>query len=404
MKDICCLSCNSPNIKFIFSLGNMPPVNAFRDADDIEEAFPLDLYLCPNCFLIQLGKIVPPEKLFSNYHHTSSASAGNVIHLKNVSELLNNKGLVNGKRILEIGSNDGLLLSFLKAAGGDVLGVDPAKNLHSDAEIRGVSSLIGFFDEKFAESMLISHHRFDTIVALNVMAHTPTFTSALRGIKKLLSEDGSFVMENAYVLDTVLEGQFDTIYHEHIFCFSLHALIFAYDMAGLAAIDAQIIPTQGKSIRITIAHKKEGLKQSKDISEILEREKKLGFDSIKKFEEAASKITDFKSKLIKYLHNCRDEEIIGLGAPARGVVILNYCQITSNNIKFIIDDTPLKQNKLVPGVNIPVKNWDSLDPKKHKRFIIFSWNYADTFIQRLKSLGVSGSILIPFPNFLEIHI
>jgi SAM-dependent methyltransferase len=384
----------------------MPPVNAFKDEDDgkIEEAFALDLYLCPNCFLIQLGNIVPPEKLFSNYHHTSSASAGNVKHLKNVSELLNDKGLVNGKKILEIGSNDGLLLSFLKAAGGEVLGVDPAENLHSDAEKRGVNSLIGFFDEKFAESVLVNHPKFDTIVALNVMAHTPTFTSALRGIKKLLSEDGFFVMENAYVLDTVLEGQFDTIYHEHIFSFSLHSLIYAYEMAGLAAIDAQIIPSQGTSIRVTITHNKEGFKQSRSLIEILEREKRLGFESVKKFEEAALKIVEFKSKLTTYLNKYRNEEVIGLGAPARGVVILNYCRINSKNIQFIIDDTPLKQNKLVPGVKIPVRGWDSLDIKKHKRFIIFSWNYAETFIQRLKSLGVNGSILIPFPNFSEIHI
>lgn len=404
MKHSYCLSCNFLEIKFLFSLGSMPPVNAFIDKDEIEEAFPLDLYICPNCFLIQLGTIVPPEKLFSNYHHTSSASAGNVLHLKNVSELLNKKGLVNKRKILEIGSNDGLLLYFLQAAGGEVLGVDPAKNLHSDTEKRGVNSLVGFFDENFAESMLTSYSKFDTIVALNVMAHTPTFSSALKGVKKLLSKDGFFIMENAYVLDTVLEGQFDTIYHEHIFCFSLHALIYAYEIAGLAAIDAEIIPTQGTSIRITVTHKKEGMKQSKNLIEILNREKKLGFKSIKKFEEAASKIIEFKSNLLKYLHTCAGEEVVGLGAPARGVVILNYCQINSKNIQFIIDDTPLKQNKFVPGVNIPVKNWDSLDIKKHKKFIIFSWNYAETFIQRLKSLGISGSVLIPFPNFSEIHI
>lgn len=250
--------------------------------------------------------------------------------------------------------------------------------------------------------MKINYCTFDTIVALNVMAHTPTFLSALKGIRKLLSPDGIFVMENAYVVDTILQGQFDTIYHEHIFCFSLHSLLFAYDLAGLKAIDAEIIPTQGTSIRVFVQHKDAASTPTNRMLQILESEKKSGFKSLDNFKKSSFMILDFKAKFLSYLKKHSAQKFIGLGAPARGVVILNYCDVNSDAIDFVIDDTHLKQGKLVPGCKISVKSWDAIDIKNHHQFIILSWNYADSFIQRLRSFGASGKVLIPFPHFQEV--
>jgi SAM-dependent methyltransferase len=403
MKAKKCLCCNSSKLEFLFSLGSMPPVNAFVDQDEKEESFPLDLYYCISCSLIQLGEIVAPEKLFTNYLHTSSASVGNVNHLDHVAMFLENRMLVKEKSILEIGSNDGLLLSFLKDKGAIVLGVDPAQNLQNEVKSKGVSSLVGFFDEPFAEEMKNSYSNFDIIVALNVMAHTPTFLSALKGIAKLLSKNGTFMMENAYVVETILYGQFDTIYHEHIFCFSLHSLNYAYKLAGLKAIDAEIIPTQGTSIRVLVQHQDSLTQPSARLLEILERERQSGFNSLENFQKASFKIIDFKIKLLKYIHS-KSGKFIGLGAPARGVVILNYCNINSDVIDFVIDDTTLKQGKYVPGCKIKVKSWNALSIGMHSQFIILSWNYADSFIERLKSMGAKGTVLIPFPIFHEINL
>jgi 2-polyprenyl-3-methyl-5-hydroxy-6-metoxy-1,4-benzoquinol methylase len=397
-----CLCCGYQNLAFLFSLGSMPPVNAFVEKDETEEAFPLDLCFCENCSLIQLGEIVDPKKLFTNYHHTSSASAGNVKHLEYVVKILEAKLLVDGKKVLEIGSNDGLLLSLLKKSGAEVLGVDPAENLYQEVKAKDVSSLVGFFDENFANQMKIKYSHFDTIVALNVMAHTPTFLSALKGVRKLLSPEGSFMMENAYVVDTILEGQFDTIYHEHIFCFSLHSLMYAYEIAGLKAVDAEIIPTQGTSIRVFVQHKDTVSKPSNRMLKILENEIQSGFKSPEVFKKSSQIIEDFRIKFLCYIKKNNTSKFIALGAPARGVVILNYCKIDSKYIDLVIDDTKLKQGKYIPGLKIQVKDWSALDIKNHHQFIILSWNYAESFIARLRSLGATGKVLIPFPHFHEI--
>lgn len=398
-----CLCCDSHKIDFLFSLGSMPPVNAFTCKDEKFESYPLDLFFCSNCYLIQLGNIVSPDKLFSNYYHTSSASVGNIKHLNDVVEILQNKFLINSKRILEIGSNDGLLLSLMQKSGGNVLGVDPAENLLEEVHAKGVSSLVGFFDENFAINMDEKYSKFDTIIALNVMAHTPTFLSALKGIRRLLDKKGIFMMENAYVIDTILQGQFDTIYHEHIFCFSLHSLMFAYNLAGLEAFDADIIPTQGTSIRVFVQKKGAGNKPSKRLNEILHREKNIGIQDIDKFKAAADDIVNFKYTFKEYVKNNRSKgKFVGLGAPARGVVILNYCGVTSDDIEFIIDDTKLKQEKFIPGIPIPVKNWDALKPLEHHNFILLSWNYAENFLDKLRSMSITGTVLVPFPNFREV--
>ena len=405
MKKIHCLSCNSQDTFFLFSLGSMPPVNAFIERGKKEEHFPLDLFFCKNCSLIQLGKAVPPAKLFSHYLHSSSASIGNVRHLNSVVGVLNKMNLVKDKSILEIGSNDGLLLSLLRDAGAEVLGVDPAENLYYESKARNVNSIIGFFDDDLAKSLSKDQIKFDTIIALNVMAHTPTFISALRGVKRLLAEDGCFVMENAYVVDTILNGQFDTIYHEHIFCFSLHSLMYAYNLVGLVSVDAEIIPTQGKSIRVVVRHKSSNLlKPSLRMLNILENERKIGFNLLSSFEDAIKKIHNFKNKFQFYLKNNTGDKFIGLGAPARGVVILNYCEANEKYFEFIIDDTKLKQGKMVPGCNIEVKDWSALNPKVNYKFIVLSWNYVDDIIRKLTALEIRGSILIPFPDFKEIKI
>ena len=249
-----CSCCDSKRMQSLFSLGAIPPVNDFIEAKQIpqEKGYALDLYFCQDCSLVQLGERVPPSSLFSHYLHISAASKANVAHLQEVTALIKgrNGGKLAGTKVLEVGSNDGTLLKMFNDEKAKVLGCDPAQNLGKLVKEQGMDVIIDFFSEQVGKEIKKDRGTFDWVVALNVIAHTPDFISSLRGVAATLATEGQFMLENAYVVETILKGQFDTIYHEHVYCFSLNALSHAFKKAGLKITDAEIIPTQGCSIRV----------------------------------------------------------------------------------------------------------------------------------------------------------
>jgi hypothetical protein len=405
-----CGSCGSNELNALFSLGKIPPVNAFLERQEIasEVAYPLDLYVCTKCLLAQIGDCVPPERLFTNYLHLSSASGSNINHLKSVSELIaKSDAALATKKILEIGSNDGTLLSFLKPKAKVVLGVDPAKNLAIEAKKRGVETISDFFNQEKATEILKEKGKFDWVVALNVVPHTPQFTSLLKGVHALMDKGGRFFLEGAYVVDTILNGQFDTIYHEHVYNFSFHSLNFALNANGFTALDVEIIPTQGTSVRVYCARSDDAAHVRPSVAALLKSEKEKGYCDIAAYELAGDKVRqfakDFKAKIAE-LKKTTGKKLIGLGAPARGVVILNYCKVGVTDIEFIIDDTVLKQGRYTPGVHIPVVGWDKIDSNDEHTYLLLSWNYKNEILKKLKERGAKGRLLVPFPKIEEVVI
>ena len=387
----------------MFSLGRMPPVNAFITQEEIdkEEAFPLNLYFCGRCSLVQLGETVEPSKLFAHYLHLSAASQSNILHLKEVASLLEDRmGSLAGNKILEIGSNDGTLLSFLQKSGAEVLGADPAKNLADIASSKGVETLTGFFSKQLVDSALVKRGPFDVIVGINVVAHTPAFTSLLEDVRDILSPNGTFLIEAAYAIDTILQGQFDTIYHEHVYCFSLHSLAFALKRAGLEIVDVQIIPTQGTSLRVFAQRSDACPVANSSVKDILDREKANGYTNEAAYREASHLVKNFKTDFLQQVDSLvrRHGPLIGLGAPARGVVIANYCGLDSRTLKYVIDDTPLKQGRFVGGVHVPVKGWEALREETDPAFILLSWNYRKEILGKLSQYQIDSPILVPFPR------
>src|SRR3989344_552646 len=229
-----CKVCTTGKLKRFLELGNIPPVNAFLDEREIsaEKSYPLNLCYCTSCLLVQLEEIVDPNELFSNYLHLSSSSPGNVNHLSQVADILYSRFKIDrNTKILEIGSNDGTLLSFLKKHTDNVLGVDPAKNLVELSAKINVETLPVFFNTSTVNDIINDKGKFDIVVALNVIPHTPDVVDLLKGVKKILKPMGTLVMEGAYALETILQGEFDTIYHEHVYSFSLHSLISTFQLA-----------------------------------------------------------------------------------------------------------------------------------------------------------------------------
>ena len=401
-----CKVCNDGKIKRFLTLGNIPPVNAFLDPSEIskEKAYPLNLAYCSSCLLVQLENIVPPEKLFSNYLHLSSGSSSNINHLKEVADSLNSRLKINkNTKVLEVGSNDGTLLAFLKEYTSNLLGIDPAKNLVKLSKQKGIETLPEFFNTSTASKIEKARGTFDILVALNVIPHTPNVVDFLKGAYKVLNSGGTLVMEGAYALETILRGEFDTIYHEHVYSFSLHSLISAFKCAGLKVTDVEKIPTQGGSLRILAQKAPEAALIYPSVNILLEEEKNQGLIDPKIYNCVESKVKNFKNNLKKIVEEEKKKsgKLIGLGAPARGVVILNYCNLGINDMNYLIDDTPLKQGKFAPGVHIPVKSWEALKSYKNQTFLLLSWNYKEHLISKLQNYIPSFRIIIPFPN-LEV--
>lgn len=400
-----CKVCKNQELDRFLDLGAIPPVNSFLEVSEIpqEKKFPLTLGLCPGCHLVQLEEIVPPDLLFRNYHHLSQASASNLAHIKSVADLIKSRFRVNEQtRVFEIGSNDGSLLEHFKSATQQVLGVDPAENLIPLSRSKGVEVLPLFFSSKVGEELRVSRGEFDIIVGLNVIPHVPEVVDVLKGLKSLLAPRGTLLMEGVYALETILRGEFDTVYHEHVYCFSLHSLINTFRQVGLKVIDVELIPTQGGSLRVFATREENPEPVSERVTAVLERERRLGLTDMSAYSQVTAKAERFKGSLLKIIHNKREQfgPLIGLGAPARGVVILNYCGIGMGDVKFLVDDTPLKHGKHTPGVHIPVMPMSAINKNNDKCFLLLSWNYKDQLLGRLKEIVPRAEVVVPFPELV----
>lgn len=408
-----CGGCGQSGLQLLFNLGDIPLVNAFVGESIVERAYPLALCFCPTCGLLQLRDCIPPDRLFSHYLHLSSASEANLRHLMDVKDFLRSREGESLKRekVLEIGCNDGSLLSLLKPEALSVLGVDPAANLASHARERGVSVVTDFFLEPVGQRLKEDTGGFDWVVALNVVAHTSNFVSLLRGVRHALAPGGTFLMENTYVPETLMAGQFDGIYHEHVYYFSVHSLKAAFERAGLFMLDAEKIPTQGGSIRALGCVGQAGAMPSSRVTALLQEEKIKGLDQATSYQGLERRNQSFSQDLTARLRAYRAQvgrPSIGLGAPARGMVILNYCRIGPDLVNVLVDDTPLKQGKRCPGMHIPVASWEILDDGNSREadqtFLLLSWNYEKDMIARLRARGCRGRVLVPFPEMKEISL
>ncbi len=400
-----CKVCNT-ELTHVYSLGDIPPINDFLLPEEkkSEVGFPLDLTWCSKCSLVQLANVVPPEKLFRSYRFMTSASSVSVKHMDSVADDLSSAlGVSDTSKVLEIGSNDGTLLKSFKRYTQNVLGVDPAENLLPDCTQKGVESLPEFFTQDLAHDLRRKRGEFDLILALNVVAHTPNFLDLFRGVEVLLKPEGTFVMEFPYIRDTVLKGEFDTVYHEHVYQFSLMSICYALLKAGLRVFHVERVNQQGGSIRVFVTHERSGRLWTKNFEEMYfqEYEAKLGeFSTYKALGEQYKKYKEDLQDIVKKMHQKHDK-IVGLGAPARGTVILNACEIHPY-ISATIDDTPLKQGRLVPGTNIPVISWDQLD-RETTCFFLLSWNYSDAMLEKVQKLVKNADVIIPFPKLRVLN-
>lgn len=396
-----CRACKN-EIKPFFTLGKIPLVNSFlkKDQTEKEKKFELTVAFCTKCYLVQLTKTVNPKELFSNYIYFSGTSELFLKHCDYLSKYLKKRLKLNSKSlVLEIASNDGSLLSYFKKLGINVLGVDPARNIAKVANKKGIKTVPEFFNYKFAQKLRKKNVQADLIFGANVLAHVPEIVDFIRGVKVVLKPEGTAIFEFPY-LQGLFENKFDTIYHEHVFYYSLIALQNLFKLAGLEIYDVEITPMQGGSLLIFTSHP--GIfKISRNVLSLKNKELKNGYDKIATYRQINKNVTSLKKDLISKLAKIKKEgkTIAAYSAPAKGIILLNYFGINGNYVSFIVDKSKEKQNLYVPGVHLLVHPPEKILREKPDYTLILCWNIANEVMEQLSEYkNGGGKFIIPVPK------
>ncbi len=370
-----CRSCGNTKLKRVLSLGYQPLANnLLKKESDKCELYPLEVNYCDKCHNCQLSVSVDPKKMFSNYLYTSSTSQVFREHFikaanKYVTELKLNK---QKSFIIDVGSNDGVALKpFLDLGFKKILGIEPAKNLAKQANKNRIKTFNGFLEKKNLKKI---KKNADLILASNVFAHSDKLKEMAECMFKLLSKNGTIVIEVQYLLNTLKDLTFDNIYHEHYNYWSLTSLVNFFNQFDGKIFKSELIDTHGGSIRVFISKNKK-VKIEKSIKKMLKEEEEFGIKSYKTYQEFAKKVYKIRENVRKNIKKLKEKNnlIIGYGAPAKATTALNFFGI-SKEIKCIVEDNKLKHNKFVPGVKIPIKNKSEIK-NKDNTLIVLAWNF-----------------------------
>jgi hypothetical protein len=411
MNQIQCRFCkNKLHFEFI-DLVNSPPSNSFLTKDQLNEPeifYPLRLFVCNNCYLVQIDEFKKSKEIFNkDYAYFSSYSKSWLEHSKNYSEkIITELKLNENSFVIEIASNDGYFLQYIKKNNIPCLGIEPTHNTANAARDKGITTLEMFFGEKTAKEIRLQYGQPDLIVANNVLAHVPDILTFVNGIKILLKESGTATLEFPHLMRLVELSQFDTIYHEHFSYLSLISVKRIFNHCGLEIYDVEEIPTHGGSLRIYVKHfENQGTAISKNVKLLLQREIDNGMEDIRYYQNFQTKADKIKYDLLKFLLNekARGKKVIAYGAAAKGNTLLNYCGIKKDLIEFVVDASPFKQGKFLPGSHIPIVNENEILDSKPDYIILLPWNIKDEIMEQLKYVRKwNGQFVIPIPQLQVI--
>ena len=383
-----CLICESEYQPFV-DFGDMPIANAFATKKELEDeyTFPMRVGFCESCNMVQLVEQPDREKMFhENYAFFSSTSNYMKEHFKrfanSVSEL---QVLDENSFVVEIGSNDGIMLQNFLAGGISCLGVEPSENVAKIAMQKGIEVVLEFFDRPLAEKISKTYQKADAILSANVMCHIPYMHSIYDGVRALLKESGVFIFEDPYLGEIIEKTSFDQIYDEHVFLFSVLSINKLANMHDLELINVEPQITHGGSMRYTIAHK--GVKTvSKNVATLIEQEVELGLDNKQSYLGFTDSVNKIRDDLIELLTKLKKEgkKVVAYGATSKSTTVTNYFGISPKLIECIYDTTPIKQNKLSPGAHIPVLPYDQFRKSNPDYVLLFAWNHATEIMKKEK--------------------
>jgi methylation protein EvaC len=379
----------------------MPIANGFLREDQFADEFFSDLGVgfCENCSLVQLVQVLEPSKLYhENYAYFASTSARMVEHFSRFSSEAS--ALVADDEdpfIVEIGSNDGIMLRNFAQAGVRHLGVEPSENVAQEAIRNGITTTCGFFNLAEAHRILQEHGPASAVLGANVFSHIEDIKSVFAGISALLKDDGVFVFEEPYLGDIIDKTAYDQFYDEHVFYFCLSSLDNLLASHGMVIVDAQPQPVHGGSMRYVVA-KKDARPVNARLSELRSREASLGLNQGSTFERLHERIQASREQLINLLQKLRRDgkRVVAYGATSKSTTVTNFCGIGPDLIEFISDTTPIKQGKYSPGTHIPVKPYEDFAADYPDYAVLFAWNHGEEIIAKEQEFLSRGGRFITF--------
>jgi 2-polyprenyl-3-methyl-5-hydroxy-6-metoxy-1,4-benzoquinol methylase len=401
-----CRFCKAELRHTFVDLGMSPLCESYVRLDQLNEMesfYPLHVFVCEKCFLVQLEEFVTPDHIFSEYAYFSSYSDSWLDHCRRYTEeMLDRFSLNRESLVVELASNDGYLLQYFVKQGIPVLGIEPAANVAKVAEEKGVATLVRFFGQQLAAELVHDKTQADLLVGNNVLAQVPDLCDFVAGMKILLKPQGVFTLEFPHLLKLMEENQFDTIYHEHFSYFSFLTTKQIFNAYGLVLFDVEELPTHGGSLRVFGRHAED---ISKPVSaraiELLAREETARLKQLETYQSFAEKVKRTKRQLLRCLIQAKEERksIVGYGAPGKGNTLLNYCGVGKDLIDYTVDRNPYKQGRFTPGTHVPIYHPDKIRETRPDYLLILPWNLKTEIMQQMSFVREwGGKFIIPIPE------
>ena len=401
-----CRFCGTPLRHTFVDLGMSPLAESWLkpfQLNQMEPFYPLHVYVCERCFLVQLEEFESPEHIFSEYAYFSSYSETWLQHAKTYVDMATQRFELNERsQVIEIASNDGYLLRNFVARGIKVLGIDPAANVAKVAVEQGIPTLVKFFGEDTARQLVFKGLQADLILGNNVLAHVPELNDFVQGMNILLKPQGSITMEFPHLLQLMAKNEFDTIYHEHFSYLSFTTVETVFAAHGLTLFDVEELPTHGGSLRIYARHAEDSSRDvSQRVRDLKSREETAGLTRLETYLSFTNKVEETKHALLDFLIRVKREgkSVAAYGAPAKGVTLLNYCGVRSDLINYAVDLSPHKQGLYMPGVHIPIFHPEKIKETKPDYVLILPWNIKHEIMRQMEDIREwGGRFVVPIPE------
>lgn len=401
-----CRFCGAALGASVVDLGSLPLANALLTAEQLcraEPSYPLCVSICPDCHLVQLRESERPEQLFSDYVYFSSFSESWRKHCERyAAEMIERLKLHSESTVVEIGSNDGCLLQYFAQSNVRVLGVEPAANIAEAAVARGIRTEVMFFGRESAAALAADGHAADLVVANNVLGHAPDINSFVEGLTRLLKPQGIITLEFPHLLRLIELTQFDTIYHEHVFYFSLGVVDRILSRHGLSVFDVDELPAHGGSLRVYATHGGDAARPvSENVETLRRREDAAGLDRASTYRAFRDRILTIKNDLRGFLAQAQraGQTVAGYGAPAKGSMLLNVCGIGPDLLPYTVDRSPHKQSRFLPGSHIPIHAPDIIETHQPDYLLILPWNLEEEIAGQMAVIREwGGQFVVPIPQ------